>query len=205
MTNWEESRKLINTLSMDFLLESQIGDWQLHWQEIDKDEAKWGLLRALINGHRRYTPVGKFLGLLHNGHVVMSDVPDERNDHFYPVLNAHGHCLVHGLGIGLVACCMLEKSIMEVDTVTVIEIQPDVISLVAPHLYKKYGKKRLEIIQADALTWKSPVGKRYQVVWHDIWDTICFDNHKSMKKLHRRYACKADWQGSWCKHFMVPM
>ncbi len=203
MTNWEESKELIEKFQMDFLPESEHGEWNLHWREIDKDEAQRGQLSALFNGHRRYTPEGRFIGLIHYGHVIMSDVPDERTDHFYPILNAHGHCLVHGLGIGFVACCMLEKTTVE--KVTVIEIEPDVISLVAPHLYKRYGKKRLEIIQGDALTWRSPVGKRYQVVWHDIWSSICSDNYGSMKKLHRRYGHKADWQGSWCRHLTVSM
>jgi hypothetical protein len=61
-----------------------------------------------------------------------------------------------------------------------------------------YGD-RVEIIQADAFSWKPPKNIRYGMVWHDIWPNICGDNYPEMKTLHRRYGRKADWQGSWCK------
>jgi hypothetical protein len=31
-------------------------------------------------------------------------------------------------------------------------------------------------------------GKRYDMVWHDIWDDICSDNLEGMAKLHRKYG-----------------
>lgn len=91
---------------------------------------------------------------------------------------------------------MLDKP--AVDKVTVIEISPDVITLVGSYLKEHFGA-RLEIIEADAFTWQPPRGVRYGAVWHDIWDNICSDNLPEMHKLHRKYGRRTDWQGSWCR------
>jgi hypothetical protein len=88
-----------------------------------------------------------------------------------------------------------------VDKVTVIENSPDVIALVGPTLTERYGD-RLEIIEADAFTYKPPKGIRYSVVWHDIWPDLCEDNLKTMGTLHRRYGKRCDWQGSWGKELL---
>lgn len=127
----------------------------------------------------------------------MSDTPDEIRDLYPIVWKAQGHVLINGLGLGVVLQACLQKE--DVTRATVIEISPDVIALVAPHYREKYGD-RFEVIQADALAWKPPKGVRYGAVWHDIWDTICWENLESMKLLHRRYGRRADWQGSWCRY-----
>jgi hypothetical protein len=82
----------------------------------------------------------------------------------------------------------------------VIEMSPDVISLVADFYRTKFGDKA-EIIEADALTWKPPKGSFYGAVWHDIWPSISADNLPEMHALHRRYGRRCDWQGSWARGF----
>ena len=51
----------------------------------------------------------------------------------------------------------------------------------------------------DAFEYKPPKGKRYDAVWHDIWDGICTDNLKDMKKLHRKYGKNSNYQASWAR------
>ena len=112
-----------------------------------------------------------------------------------------GHALVHGLGLG----CAVELLFYEgMEKVTVVELSQDVIDLVGPHLKSRHGDK-LEIVCADALTWKPPKGMRYSIVWHDIWPTICLDNLPQIKKLNRRYGGKCDWQSYWAKREMKKM
>ena len=50
--------------------------------------------------------------------------------------------------------------------------------------------KRIKIINEDAFEFKPPKDKRYDFVWHDIWDDICTDNLPEMTKLHRKYVKK---------------
>ena len=145
--------------------------------------------------HGRPVPVGEtFTRLMRNGFLVMSDTPAEMRDHWEPVYQAKGSCLLNGLGIGMVLKNILEKK--EVTDVTVVEISQDLIDLVAPH----YSDPRVSYICADALEFQPPKGKRYQMVWHDIWDGICSDNLPDMARLHRKYGRRTDWQGSWAKY-----
>jgi hypothetical protein len=150
---------------------------------------------GIILHGRIHPPVGEtYTKLVKNKKtIVMSDTPAEMRDHFEPVYRAAGSCLINGLGIGLVLKNILLKPV--VTDVTVVEISQDLIDLVAPH----YQDPRVTIVCDDAFQYQPPKGKRYQMVWHDIWNSINYDNLKEMEKLHRKYGKRTDWQGSWCK------
>ncbi|MBN8955005.1 MAG: hypothetical protein J0H17_00095, partial [Rhizobiales bacterium] len=111
-----------------------------------------------------------------------------------PVFRAKGHVLINGLGIGMVLAAVLRRP--EVQRVTVVEIDPDVVALVSPH----YPDARVTVIQSDAFDYAPPKGERYGAVWHDIWDTICANNLPSMTRLKRKYGRRTDWQGCWGEH-----
>lgn len=178
------------------------GDYAIEQFHVTEKEARYANLRAFRTG--RKIDAGTYYRLIRGYHVgsfdttiVMSDVPAERGDLHGIFYASHGSVLINGLGLGLVVEALCQKP--EVTDVTVIEISQDVINLVASHYLQKYGDK-LTIIHADALTWKPPKGKRYDVVWNDIWDNICADNLSDMHKLHRKYGGKSDWIGSWCRN-----
>jgi spermidine synthase len=152
---------------------------------------------------------GWYTRLTRNGSIIMSDTPDEIRDHWDVIRRANGRVLINGLGLGVVLNACLSKVLsddgtsagreMAVEHATVVEKNQDVIDLVGSYYEDRFGD-RLTIVHADALEWKAPRGERYNVVWHDIWDDICADNLDSMKKLHRKYGRRCDWQGSWCRH-----
>ena len=136
----------------------------------------------------------EFTRLMRGGTLVMSDTPAEMRDHYSAVLKARGSCLVNGLGIGMLLKAILKKP--EVSDVTVVELSQEVLDMVSPH----YQDPRVAFVHADAMAYKPPPGKRYQMVWHDIWDYICAENLPQMHALHRKYGRRADWQGSWCRY-----
>ncbi|MDD5010210.1 MAG: hypothetical protein PHC68_17635 [Syntrophorhabdaceae bacterium] len=177
--------------------EGRSGDWVVQKFTVTKGDEKWERYYALLHSHRRFVPEGTYTRLLHNGQLIMSDTPQELRDHLVMYGKAHGRILINGLGLGVILQACLQKE--EVAHATVIEISEDVISLVGPHYEKMFGD-RVEIIQADAMTWKPPKGIRYRAVWHDIWPEIYPENLEEMKILHRRYGRITDWQGSWCRH-----
>lgn len=179
--------------------EGRSGDWAVERFTVAPDEASMERFRAAINFGGRFVPAGTYTRLVRRGAIVMSDTPDEIRDHMWAIYQAHGHCLVNGLGLGVVLGGMLRKA--GVERVTVVEIDPDVIALVAPHYIAQFGD-RCEIVQADALEWAPPKGVRYGVVWHDIWNSLCWDNLADMHRLHRRYGRRADWQGSWGREYI---
>lgn len=168
--------------------EGTSGDWKV--QRFVVDRVDW---HNLLRG--RAVPLGAtFTRLTHYGHVIMSDTPAECSDHIEPVLHATGSCLINGLGLGVVLKAVLARP--NVTDVTVVELSEDVIRLVAPS-YE--GDPRVQIVHADAITFQPPKGHVYDMVWHDIWPTICEDNLPEMHRLHRKYGHRARWQGSWAR------
>lgn len=163
------------------------GPWKIERFRVERPD-----LHAMLRG--RGIPVGEeFTRLMRGSTVVMSDTPAEMRDHYAAVRRAKGSCLINGLGIGMVLKAVLKKP--EVTDVTVVDVSQDVIDMVAPH----YADERVVFVCADALTYQPPKGKRYQMVWHDIWDYICANNLEQMHALHRKYGRRTDWQGSWCR------
>jgi hypothetical protein len=183
----------VKSVPLVTLPEGRKGDWAVERFEVSKRDADFNNVRSLFSGDRPIQP-GTYTRLTYRGSVIMSDTPMERCDHIWPVIHSHGHCLVNGLGIGMVTNAMLLRK--EVTKVTVVEISPDVIALVAPHYQSLYGD-RFEVVNEDAFTYK-PIGK-YGMVWHDIWADICTDNLEEMTKLKRKYGRRTDLQGCWCE------
>lgn len=181
-----------------WLPEGATGNARIEREYVDKKEADRGAMRAVVSGSGRCVPVGVYTGLRINDALVMSDTPDEIHDHISVQAEARGRVLLHGLGIGMIAAACLRKP--EVEHITIVEKNPHVITLVAPHLLHRFGgTRRIRIFEADALTWKPTKGERWNVVWHDIWTNISEDNLPEMKTLHRRFGRRADWQDSWCR------
>jgi hypothetical protein len=162
------------------------GAWQLETFEVDERGAKFSALRG------EYVPPGKYTRITRGGQIIMSDTPMEKRTH-WPILRAaKGRVLINGLGLGMIAQSVALKP--DVEQVDVVEIDERVIGLIAPHLHVK-----VRVHHADAFAFKPERDARFGAVWHDIWDDICADNLEQMATLHRKYARKADWQGSWAK------
>lgn len=179
------------------LPDGESGGWKVSKFTVSEQDAKFDMLRAAFNPQRpfRYCPAGEYTRLSHNGTIIMSDTPDEINDHMPMVYAAKGNILITGLGLGMVLQACLRKP--EVAHATVIELSPDVINLVGTHYQQMFGD-RLTIINADAMSWKPPKGTHYDAVWHDIWDSICSEYLPSMRILWKRYRRISGWQGIWC-------
>lgn len=168
------------------LPEGESGTWKVERFEVSESDAQIHNIRAAFNPAGGGIKPGTYTQLTRNGTVVMSDTPSEIQDHLRFIDRAKGRVLITGLGLG------------EVTHVTVIEKSPDVIRLVAPTLLERFGG-RLEIIEADAYTWKPPKGARWDYAWHDVWDNICTDNLPLMAKMHRHYGRRCGFQDSWRK------
>lgn len=170
------------------------GVWRIDRFKISRSEAASFNLKLAFNdsGHRRTLP-GKYTRLLRDGDCDpwMSDCPAEISDHLSFIARASGTVLVNGLGLGVVLQALLRKP--DVKHLTVVELEQDVINLVAPHYYKMFGTSRLNIVCDDAFKFSPPRGVVYDAVWHDIWRDISIDNYDGIKRLNRRF-------GRWCKY-----
>jgi hypothetical protein len=150
-----------------------------------------------------YTYLGE-LGKYGNPYDIltwMSDHQCEVADHQelieYAQENAPlDHVLINGLGLGVA----IELLVPYVKHITVVEISPSVIKLVAKHYMDKYPDQ-LEIVRGNAFEFRPPRGRRYNAIFHDIWPSISRSNVAEMVTLHRRYAHWCDWQRSWARSY----
>lgn len=170
------------------------GDYRVETFTVDAKESEETRLFSLFRGRDAYIPPGEYKRLMRKDTVVMSNTPMEVRTNSNFIQNAKGKVLINGLGLGMVLTAILNKP--EVESVTVIEAAEEVINLVAP-VYT--CSPRINIIHANAFDYKPLKGQRFNAVWHDIWDFISADNLPEMRKLHRKYAQRSDWQGSWCR------
>lgn len=126
------------------------------------------------------------------GEIVMDDGDRELRRHLPIWMAARGHVLKTGLGLGCVVRGLLAKP--DVERITVVEIDPDIMRLVAPWFAVE---PRVEIIHADALTWEPPTGVRFDYAWHDIW---C-EGNKGLQRLHMQLVARlrdrCGPQGAW--------
>jgi len=173
------------------------GDWILEKFTIDEEASKGTKINAMTNMlGRGYVPPGEYTRLKNvssadpfNDGIWMSDTPDECRVHIGFLAEAKGRVLIGGLGIGLAIKPLIENP--DVEHITVLEIDPHVINLVAGHYECRYGPQKLEIIKADVFKWK-PDSQMFDSCWMDIWYDICADNLQEMARLRRRYK-------KWCR------
>ncbi len=175
--------------------EGEIGNVKIDRFVVSGVRAGIERIRALWNSGR-YVPEGEYTRLLIDGQVMMSDTPDEIRDHLSFIYQASGKILINGLGLGIALELILQKK--EVKEVTVIELNENVIKLVAPH----FKDPRCTIIHDNAFDFKPPKGVRYDFVWHDIWVSLCTDNLEEMTKLKRKYGRRCNWQECWGEGFL---
>jgi len=170
------------------------GPWSIETFEIDERAASFSRVRAVVTGNRfEVVEAGTYRRLVHRTRgVVMSNTRMEKSTNTGAWMAARGHVLINGLGLGMLLGAILRKP--EVEFVRVIEIDPDVISLVGPTFA---GRENVEIVQADALAYRPEKAERYTFAWHDIWDFTGPDMLPTMAALKRKWARRVGEQKAW--------
>ena len=100
----------------------------------------------------------------------MSVCPSEISSMQEPIAAAHGRVLVLGLGLGYYPFMIAEKD--DVEEITVVELQEDVIALFTEHLLPQFpGREKLRIVQGDAVAFLDGVTDgTYDFCFADIWE-----------------------------------
>ncbi len=174
------------------------GDWTLTKLRLP-ERAATSVIDARPDAFR-FRP-GEYTELRQGGVTFMTDLYDEWWTQRRAIERARGvggKVLITGLGLGMVVEAILATpALAPVSTVTVIEQSADVIHLVAPHLRHQFAD-RVEIIQADAFTWRPSASVHFDTVWHDIWpdpDADYVDG--DMARLLEHHRPWSRWQGFW--------
>ena len=124
-----------------------------------------------------YHPIGYFdkdisLPVLTEGDTIwMSPAVSEIASMGDGIEKGRGKCLTLGLGLGVLPYLWLLKD--EVESVTVVEYNPEVISLFEKHIRPQFKTgKKLEIIQGDAFEYyNEDFLKQFDYVYVDFWES----------------------------------
>jgi len=185
MTAWPKIAELVP--------EGKSGDVRIEHFEVSKEDSTFTSIRAMVNGRDEFVEPGKYARLYVGNALMMSDTRMEKRSNTGVVLNATGHVLIAGLGLGMITHPIAAKK--EVKSITVVEKSPDVIKLVGPSLHKK-----VKVVEGDIFSWAPAKGTKFDTIYFDIWANITTDNLDDMAKLNRRFArfkAPGAWVHSW--------
>ncbi len=131
----------------------------------------------------------KYPAILENERIWMTVTPNEIETMKEPVEQAFGNVLTYGLGLGYYTYMISEKE--NVDSITVVEMNEDVINLFQTHILPQFkNQQKIKIIKADAFEYaqKSMSKGQFDFVftdlWHDVSDGI--DLYLKMKLFEKR-------------------
>jgi predicted membrane-bound spermidine synthase len=180
---------------VELLPEAEIRSATLQHIEITQEQSDFSRIRAAAGNRSEYVPAGQYVRLLIDGSLVMSDTLMEQSSHLSFVYSARGDVLIAGLGIGMCVLAILDKE--NVDSVTVVEKNEDVIELIGQYIQHE----KLTIIHGDIFEWKPDKGVKYDTIWFDIWSDACTDNLTEIARLHQRgkfwKRSTRSFMGSW--------
>jgi len=107
--------------------------------------------------------------IVENGETWMSPTLTERNTMALPIKKAHGNVLTFGLGIGYFPYnCILKE---EVESVTIIEKNPDIIKLFKEKILPQFNTaKNINIVEGDLFDYyNNEFLKNFDYIFVDVW------------------------------------
>lgn len=110
--------------------------------------------------------------ILENNRVWMSVVPSEIRSMEKDIEAAKGKVITYGLGLGYYAFMASEKE--EVESVTIVEMNRDVISLFKRNILPQFpNKEKIRIIEADAFAFiEKQEDGGYDTAFSDFWSSV---------------------------------
>ena len=131
----------------------------------------------------------EYPAILENGRIWMTVTPNEIETMKDPIEQAFGNVLTYGLGLGYYTYMISEKE--NVDSITVVEMNEDVINLFQTYILPQFkNHQKIKIIKANAFEYaqKSMAKGQFDFVftdlWHDVSDGI--DMYLKMKLFEKR-------------------
>lgn len=156
------------------------GDWEFTTIICGGDRGYWGDLYFM-----RSLPI--LMGPSERGEASwMSMAAVELQSQEIGIRAAHGNVVVLGLGMGWAAANMALRD--EVERVTVVDINTDVINLMRQaRVFEQLpepAQKKLSVVQGDALTWRpdQPVDTLLADIWLSLVEPGKFDQARQMQE-----------------------
>lgn len=143
--------------------------------EISESEARMFNLGNIMSGRPlSVVDPGKYIKLIVNGDLMMSDTKFEKITNCEFCAHACGDVMIAGLGIGLILHNIRDKvNTGEVTSITIYEKYQSVIDLVSPQFTDLPILYKCE----DILTYKPNKNEKYDTIYFDIWPSIDYDKN----------------------------
>jgi hypothetical protein len=152
-------------------------------------------LRAHRDGHGFMAMYpGAYVKMIVGKELMMSDTVMERLTNHDFIHNAKGNVLIAGLGLGMVLRNIIDRP--TISKITVVELSPDVIKLVAP----KFKNPKLEIIEGNIFEFKTQ--EKFDSIYFDIWPGISQDNLEDIRALHHKFKSRKN-EGAYMESWMA--
>jgi len=169
--------------------EQKIGKWEIKHKLIKAGEEITivSVRDAIFSGKKSQKAIVDNPIIVHqlygDGGLWMSDSPQENEGQRDIVEKCKGNVLIGGLGLGYIASMLDRKK--NVKSITVVELEKDVISLVWKHL----NLKKSEIIHMDLFDYLKSTKKKFNWVYYDIWtptgEDILYTHIRPLKTLSK--------------------
>ena len=151
------------------------GNWLLRTQHLAPLEAFVANDFVITPDHRMIPQIGFFKekypypAMLEGGREWMTLLPNEMVTTYPAIKKAHGRVLTFGLGLGYFAFHAAEKD--DVESVTVVDISPDVIALFRTHILPQFPhKEKIKLVCKDAFAFADrDMTGNFDFVFADIW------------------------------------
>ena len=164
-------------------------NFELKKRKITREDVKQMEMRAIFNPRSIPPKIGTLMVLSRKASsyndCVMSDAEYEKITNRAIINQARGNVLIGGLGIGMILIPLLKDK--QVKKITVIEKEKDIINLIYSKIKKHDKSNKLELIHSDIFEVDIPKEQKFDVIYFDIWDNVCGDNWKEMKKLKKQF------------------
>ena len=112
----------------------------------------------------------EFPAVLEDGNEWMTLTPVDLDTSDEAIERAHGKVVTFGLGLGYYTYMVSEKE--SVESITVVEKSPDVISLFREHILPQFSHpEKVRIVEADAFEYAEKImpSERFDVAFVDTW------------------------------------
>lgn len=182
---------LSNAVPRSPIADAAAGPWRIEHFGISEAESRHLLRKDIRNGRAApgfWTPPGTYSRLTADAETfwgfrgeIMVDTRTELAFIAGALAGASGDLLECGLGLGLLVRAALLMP--AVNSITVVEVDADVMAMVAPYV----ADPRVTIVHADFREWAPPAGASFS---RAIFDTIAA--HNSMAVVERYSAAAAD-------------
>lgn len=168
--------------------ELSMNDVTIKLFEVTNIDAKWFNLRNCSNPIS-FISSGKYVKLIIDGKLVMSDTPYEMNTNQKFIYKAHGNVLIGGLGIGLLTKNLIPK--IESGKINHISIWEKNINLI--NLWNTAGQylpvhDKISIFNYDVFDYqkvRSQLKGVFDSVYMDIWTNLDENAYAQMKHFRR--------------------